>query len=215
MTCDIAPDRIYGQYRGDTRPKVQQWYEITRTLGCQLSTVAEAIRYSYDIDNATSYELDVLGRIVGISRSYETEIILDPTAFGKTDAQFGGVNQQFGAASISGNQSVSNQIYRILIRAKIAKNTNDATLDGIVSALNYIVPSPNTRVIDNEDMTFSVSFGAPLDDVQRLVLNTFDIIPRPQGVGFLGYVEETAITQFGGQFGFGDERAQFGLFFGV
>lgn len=215
MTCVIAPDRIYGQYRGDVRPKIQQWYEITRTLGCELSTVAEAIRYSYDIDDATTYELDVLGRIVDISRSYEAEIELDPTAFGKVDSQFGGVNQQFGAAKITASQDVNNQIYRILIKAKIAKNTSDATLDSIVSALNYIVPSPNTRVIDNEDMTFTVSFGAPLDSIQRFVLDTFDIIPRPQGVGFGGYVEETAITQFGDQFGFGDERAQFGFTFGA
>lgn len=215
MTCDITPDRIYGQYRGDIRPKLKRWYEITHTLGCQLSSVADEIRYSYDIDNATTFELDVLGRIVGITRSFESSVELNPSAFGKQTSQFGGQITQFGAATLVESNELSNEIYRILIRAKIAKNTNNATLDGIVSALNYIVPSPNTVIKDNEDMTFTISFGQPLTDVQRFVLNTFDILPRPQGVEFLGYTEETAITQFGGSFDWGDPRGQFGFTFGV
>lgn len=215
MTCDIAPNRIYGQYSGDVRPKLKRWYDITRNLGCELSSVAEEIRYSYDIDDATSFELDVLGRIAGISRSFESTVELDPSAFGKGTSQFGGQITQFGASTLQESQELSNEIYRILIRAKIAKNTNDATLDGIVSALNYIVPSPSTNIIDNEDMSFSVSFSEPLTEIQRYVLNTFDIIPRPQGVEFLGYTEETAITVFGGQFEWGDTRAQFGFTFGV
>mgnify|MGYP000521868159 CR=1 FL=1 len=215
MTCDIAPNRIYGQYRGDVRPKLKRWYDITRVLGCELSSVAEEIRYSYDIDNATSFELNVLGRIVGISRSFESSVNLNPSAFGKTTSQFGGQITQFGASTLVNSQELSNEIYRILIRAKIAKNTSEATLDGIISALNYIVPSPNTIIIDNEDMTFSVSFDTTLTEVQRFVLNTFDIIPRPQGVEFLGYVEEPGITEFGGSFGWGDPRAQFSFTFGV
>jgi hypothetical protein len=213
MMCNIVPDRIYGEYRGDTRPKALAWYEITRILGCQLAVSADDIRYSYDIDTATTYELDVIGRIVSISRGYESELQNEPTSFGV--GQFGGQIDQFGAASIATNQDVNNQIYRMLIRAKITKNNSAATLDDIVTALNYIVPIPNTQVIDGEDMTFSVSFGAPLNDLQRFVLDTFDIIPRPQGVRFSGYVEETAITTFGGQYGWGDQHAQFGQYFGV
>lgn len=215
MNCNIAPDRIYGQYKGDIRPKLKRWYNITRTLGCELSSVAEEIRYSYDIDNATTFELDVLGRIVGIIRSFESSVELNPSAFGKSTSQFGGQLTQFGASTLVNSQELSNEIYRILIKAKIAKNTSDATLDGIISALNYIVPSPNTIIVDNEDMTFSISFDTELTETQRFVLNTFDIIPRPQGVEFLGYVEEPGITEFGGPFGWGDPRAQFSFTFGV
>lgn len=212
MTCDIAPDRIYGQYKGDIRPKLKQWYDITRIQGCQLQSVAEEIRYSYDIDDATTFELDVLGRIVGVDRSFES-VALNPAAFGKS--QFDGSETQFGSAKLGDSQLVSNEIFRILIRAKIAKNNNDATYDGIVSALNYITPSIGITVIDNFDMSFSISFGQQLSYTQRFVLDTFDIVPRPQGVEFAGYVEESNITVFGGQFEWGDTRAQFGFTFGV
>ena len=100
-------------------------------------------------------------------------------------------------------------------KAKIEKNNNDATLDGIVSAISFITDVTSVRVIDHEDMTFSVSFGSQLNDAERLVFNLFDILPRPQGVKFLGYTEETAITQFGGIFGWGDSRATFGQYFGA
>ena len=102
-----------------------------------------------------------------------------------------------------------------LIKAKISKNNNDGTIDGMLDALDFIIPDNVSRVIDHDDMSFSVSFGEKLSSVQVMILNNFDILPRPQGVRFLGYVDETNLTQFGGNNSWGDDRAQFGLYFGV
>jgi hypothetical protein len=113
------------------------------------------------------------------------------------------------------SQEVSDAIFKLLIKAKIAKNNNEATLDGIVSAISFITNVSSVKVIDHEDMTFSVSFGSELNSAERLVFDLFDILPRPQGVKFLGYTEETALTQFGGSFEWGDSRATFGQYFGA
>lgn len=205
-------DRIYSQYR---KPKATAWYNIIPSISGELSTVHEQTRFSYDIDrlNVTSYELDTVGRIVGVNRSFESFITLDPKQFGGVSVQFGGSSSQFGTANKTISEETSNEIFKILIKSKIAKNNNDVTLDGIVSALQYIVGQPSVHVIDNEDMTFSISFGSELTAVERYILTTFDVTPRPQGVRFLGFTEETMITQFGGQFGFGDPRSQFGWYF--
>lgn len=205
------PNRVYGQYRN--KPSARSWFNITPTISNELHTAFEDIRRMYNIDMNSGEQLNIIGRLVGATRSYESEMVFNPNAFGKTTSQFGG-ETQFGSTSIPVNTEVSDQIYRILIRAKISRNNNDATIDNIIDALTFIIPIPNIKVIDNEDMTFRVSFGAQLDAVQRLVLDNFDVIPKPQGVRFAGYTEELMITSFGGLFDWGDERAQFGFTFG-
>lgn len=210
------PNRIYAQYAD--KPKAVAWYGITPTMLEQLDLAAEAVRTSYDIDAAVGAQLDVIGRIVVIDRGFESFVVFDPDTYfgGPGDAcQFGGIDSQFESVGDVLSQEVSDTIFRVLIRAKIAKNNSDATLDGIASALSFITESSPIRVVDNENMTMSVSFGSELTDIERFVFNTFDVVPRPQGVRFLGYVEETAITQFGGAFSFGDTRASFGFYFGA
>lgn len=210
------PNRIYAQYAD--KPKAVAWYNITPNMAQPLFDTFDAVRMSYDIDTAVGAQLDVIGRIVVIDRGFESFVVFDPDTYfgGSGDAcQFGGIDSQFESTGSVLSQEVSDAIFRVLIRAKIAKNNNDATLDGIASALSFITESSPIRVVDNENMTMSVSFGSELTDIERFVFNTFDVVPRPQGVRFLGYVEETAITQFGGAFGFGDTRASFGFYFGA
>lgn len=210
------PNRIYAQYAD--KPKAVAWYNITPTMAQPLFDTFDAVRMSYDIDTAVGAQLDVIGRIVVIDRGFESFVVFDPDTYfgGSGDAcQFGGIDSQFESTGSVLSQEVSDAIFRVLIRAKIAKNNNDATLDGIASALSFITESSPIRVVDNENMAMSVSFGSELTDIERFVFNTFDVVPRPQGVRFLGYVEETAITQFGGAFGFGDTRASFGFYFGA
>lgn len=210
------PNRIYAQYAD--KPKVVAWYNITPAMAQPLFDTFDAVRMSYNIDTAVGAQLDVIGRIVVIDRGFESFVVFDPDTYfgGSGDAcQFGGIDSQFESVGEVLSQEVSDAIFRVLIRAKIAKNNNEATLDGIASALSFITESSPIRVVDNENMTMSVSFGSELTDIERFVFNTFDVVPRPQGVRFLGYVEETAITQFGGAFGFGDTRASFGFYFGA
>ena len=207
------PDRIYAQYRD--KPKAVAWYGITPTLAAEIEAAAEQVRTSYDIDTALSQSLDVIGRIVVIDRGFESQIITDPFQWGETDSdtnpiQFGGLNIMWQPTSTVISNEVSDAIFRKLIRAKIVKNNSQATLDDIVTGLEFITGISPITVIDNEDMTFSVSFWDTLDDISRFVITTFDILPRPQGVQFLGYTEETTLTKWGGSFNWGDSRAKFG-----
>lgn len=206
------PNRIYAQYRD--KPKAVAWYNILPSIANDLFNASNQTRLSYDIDNATSHELDVIGIIVGSSRSFESQITFETNDFGEVGVQFGGFDIQFQTLGQTISQEVSDEIFRILIKAKISKNNNDGTIDGMLDALKFIIPDNISRIIDHDDMSFSVSFGQELSTIQIFILDTFDILPRPQGVKFLGYVDETNLTQFGeGQWG--DSRSQFGLYFGV
>lgn len=207
------PNRIYAQYKD--KPKAVDWYNIVPSIAIELFNTADRTRLSYNIDTATSHELDVIGVIVGASRSFESQVTFETNDFGEIGVQFGGTGIQFQTIGQSITQEVSDEIFKILIKAKISKNNNDGTIDGMLDALQFIIPDNISRIIDHDDMSFSVSFGEQLSSLQIMILNNFDILPRPQGVKFLGYVDETNLTQFGGPNSFGDDRAQFGLYFGV
>lgn len=198
--------RMYAQYAD--KPKTVEWLNITPSMADSLFNASDNVRMSYYIDTAVGAQLDVIGRVVVIDRSYESQIVFTPDArFGAT--RFGGLSARFNNRGETVSNEVSDAIYRVLIRAKIAKNNSDATLDGIVKSLSYITNSNPITVVDNEDMTFSVSFGTELTSIERFVFDTFDVVPRPQGVRFLGYTETKSILRFGSGINFGDDRARF------
>lgn len=209
MSCN-APDRIYAQYRD--KPKAVQWYRIVPTIADGLCNGFEQIRQSWDIDSAEGSQLDVIGDIVVIDRSFESQIDFDPDQFGSPSVQFGGSGNQFGSTTGTITSEVSDQIFRLLIKAKIVKNNSATQIDDIIEAMQYITNDAQPQVTDYEDMSFDVVFGGTLDPLTRLVLTQFDIVPRPQGVLFRGFIETPETTFFGaGQFG--AEQSQFGSFF--
>ena len=206
--ADLAQSRIYNQYHDKT--KFVEWMRIHGTLCNELEGNFTDTAESYDIASATTYELDVLGRIVVIGREFESEIPLDPDQFGGEGVQFGG-DFQFEPTAGRTADELNNDIYRLLILAKIAKNNSDSTLDSIILSLGEIIRSSTARIADHEDMTFTVEFTGPLTEIEKLVLTNFDITPRPQGVKLRGFVDDSAIQTFGqAQFG----SSQFSYAFG-
>jgi hypothetical protein len=183
-----APDRIYAQYR--TRPKAVAWYKITRTIAAQIGAAADAVRVSYDIDGNSGAQLDVIGRIVGIDRDTIGNVeltVYECNTDGENEC--GDSLVQCSPKNIASDQSLSDEYFRTLIRAKIVKNNSDATIDGIIDAVSFITPdAPWFRLTDNEDMSFSLENYEALTPIQVTLLTTEDIIPRPQGVRFNGFL---------------------------
>lgn len=177
------PDRVYSFYRRDQ--KTIDWLNITPTVAQPLFNTAHDVRRSYDIDTGTTYELDVIGRIVGLNRNTDTFLLMDSQGYG--NLQYGD-GQYYGAGQFS-DLNAANDVFKLLLKAKIAKNIGNGSHDNIVEALTILVPGSKPKVIDNDDWTFSVEFDIHLNDIQRHVLNTFDVLPRPQGVKFTGFTE--------------------------
>ena len=200
------PTRIYSQYRG--KPRAVAWYNITRTIGGQFADVFNEIRTSYNIDTATTDELNVIGRIVVIDRGYEGQIIFDPIRWG-SGSKWGGSGVRYMTPVGAGSLEVSNDIYRILIKAKIAKNNSDATIEGILQSIETITNIHAVSLIDHEDMSFAINFGYTLDSTTRFVLDNFNIIPKTQGVRFAGYTETAYETSWDGLYSWDSAQASF------
>jgi len=160
-------NRVYYQYR--QQPKAVAWLEITETIANGAAAEFQEINDTLNIDTQEGVNLDVIGRIVGIDRQY-IPISLDQDA-----------------------------TFRTLIKAKIFKNGSTGTIDDAIKAITYILPDlTNAQIVDYENMTFGfIIMLGTLTDEERYLLVNYDIMPRPQGVRFLGFFETENVIEFG------------------
>jgi len=209
------PDRIYAQYRN--KPKAIAWYAITRELADEIDTAAQAVRRIYDIDNNVGEQLNIIGRIVVASRNFLAATPLAVSQFGDVDAEFGDIDAVFSELSIGTDSQMSDEFFRLVIRAKIVKNNSDATIESILNGVTFLIPNADVvRVVDGEDMSFSIEFQGNITDLERWALLNAKLIPKPQGVRFNGFLDSYIPSEFGDvDAEFGDTDAQFHGYVGV
>lgn len=204
------PDRIYAQYR--TKPKAVAWYQITRKLAAELEDPATAVRVMYNIDTAVGEQLNIIGRIVVVDRTFTGEVALYPGLFADPDgAEFGDTEAVFASLYVDQDGQMSDDLYRLVIKSKIIKNNSDATIESILYGMNFLLPNADVlRVTDGEDMSFSVEFYGSITDLERWALLNAELVPKPQGVRFNGFLEGFDYVQFGDDTDeFGDTSAEF------
>lgn len=211
-----VPERAYAQYRN--QPKFMDWLSIARRLGGSIYAAAVAVRESYDIDKAQGEQLDVIGRIVVFPRDFIGQLTMTTAGFHATDgAECGDEDAIFSEARVSDDAQMADDLYRLAIKAKIMKNTGDATVESIIEEMVFLVGPAFLRINDLEDMRFSIEFAGDITELERWALFNADLVQIPQGVQFLGFVELTAIAEFGDadiEFG-DDDNAQFADFTGA
>lgn len=213
-----APSRIYAQYRNKT--KAVAWYNITRRLAAQIADVATAVRIMYSIDYAQGEQLDVIGRIVVIPRDFMGEVTME-TAMCASDvngpAEFGDTSAMCSVPSIDQSMVMSDNLYRLAIKSKILKNNSYSTIEDIISGMNFLLPNAQvTRLVDGEDMSFSVEFYGEITELERWALLNASFVPKPHGVKFNGFLEAYDYVQAGdSSTQFGDSLAQATGFIGV
>lgn len=200
------PDRIYAQYR--TKPKAVAWYNITRNLANQLGDVAQAVRVMYEIDTAVGAQLDILGRIVVIPRNFIQPVAMTPPQFASSEnspGEFGDDTAMFSTLSSDSDEQMTDDLYRLVIKSKIIKNNSDATTESILYGMNFLLPNAEVlRITDGEDMSFTVEFYGNISPLERYAVLNAQLVPKPQGVRFGGFLEGLDYVQAG------DDTEQFG-----
>ncbi|KDC31750.1 PF11041 family protein [Bordetella bronchiseptica F4563] len=209
-----VPKRAYSQYRN--QPKFMDWLAIARRMGGSLSDAAIAVRHSYDIDKAQGAQLDTIGRIVVFSRDFIGQLTMPTAEFDALDgAECGDEDATFSEARVSDDAQMADGLYRLAIKAKIMKNTGDATIESIIQEMMVLVGPKFLRVNDTEDMRFSIEFAGDLTEIQRWALFNANLVQIPQGVLFAGFLELNAMVEFDdSDMEFGDDEAMFSDFIG-
>jgi hypothetical protein len=111
-----------------------------------------------DLDYATGLQLDNLGATVGASRT----VSFQPS---------NGVSPVLDDAT-----------YRLYIKAKIAQNQWDGTLDGLQGSWQTLFPDGKIVVADNQNMTATILLAGAFTSIQQDLITNGYIVPRPEGV---------------------------------
>jgi hypothetical protein len=152
------------------------------------------------IDEASGWQLDVIGRIVGQPRTLINLDVYKYFAFlgypnGETygdlyDPSAGGPFYSAGAP-IGGNYTLEDGVYRIFIKSKILKNKTAATPEELITFLKFLFGDDILIYLKEGDAAITIFFGRPLSQLELNLLNNVNyelgypsrLIPKPVGVG--------------------------------
>lgn len=155
-----------------------------------LETVFQDLLNDRYLDTAEGVQLDILGEIIGLSR---TEVLSTGDDFfgffGAISAgTFDSTSSEVSSAlflSISDEEYpqaiVTDTQYRRLLRAAIIKNNMTPTVNNVISAV--MIGFDSTPVVIAESKAdFTVTFDRVLTDDEKLYVITSKLTPRPAGV---------------------------------
>ena len=175
-----AKSRIINEYRDKQR--MVRWLTITPEIANQyLEGPLDQVYGSYGVDTATGEMLDVIGRSVGVRRPILRAAEFDVFGYDGNDSYTNYNIAPYIGDGAQIDSPLNNDLYRKLIKAKIARNISDGTADSIIQLVEFIVGVKVTALIDNGDKSFDIGIASPLDNTTMYLIENFDLIPRPQG----------------------------------
>lgn len=180
---DKYVDLITSEHQG--KPKFEG---VVRALTAGFSDNGEAVLdfvNKFDLDQAVGSQLDDIGLWVGVSRRLPVPIIGVYFAWNDTALTGWGSGIWRGPFDpVTGLYSLPDDIYRKLIRARIAANQWDGTIPGAIAIWALVFDGGQTIIIqDNQNMTMVVGFVGPaLSAVEQALLTGGYVALKPSGV---------------------------------
>lgn len=158
---------------------------------------ANILDVAYNLDTAIGKQLDVIGKIVGISRVVPFSVPKKYFGFDghlnsyPFDSKFNVVvsypfRSKFEIPYSDGQ--LNDNDYRFFIKARIIKNyatskNIDSNKLSIQDLVDYLFNS-KAYITDNYDMTMTLYIDSSYDSSNLTYLENLDLLPRPQGVRY-------------------------------
>jgi len=155
----------------------------------QIQTLLASMITIFDLNlPPVGNQLDIIGQWVGASRNLSQPISSD--AFFTWD---GTVLNGWDSGTWSSDQTeiitLPDDAYLTLIKATIAKNTWNGTIDGIYANWDALFPQYSLLIQDFQNMSFLVAIqGTVMDPVTQGLLTGGYLVPKPEGVRITNYV---------------------------
>lgn len=143
------------------KPKFKAWVEVLLKPLIDSMELNESIKYAFDLNTAKGVQLDILGKILGVDR----RVNFEPTD---------------GSSSL-----LSDDNYRIILKAKIIKNQWKGTISNFYSFWKVLFKDTlSIFIIDNQDMDpVAVVWDNQITQIVQDLLENHYIIPKPAGLG--------------------------------
>jgi len=183
------------------KPKAKATIEALIKDGLASADLIEVFNDAFDLDLAIGAQLDILGRIIGLSRT--VPFIVPKIYFGFA----GNPNAEtFNKAPILDvtqasftDLELNDTDYRKFLKAKVSKNfaSNTIASNEKIStneALNFLFDG-GAYAVDGFNMNFTVMIEDTVDTSLLTFVNALDLVPRPATVG-IGY-KSIGLNTFG------------------
>ncbi|HHT2967492.1 TPA: DUF2612 domain-containing protein [Citrobacter koseri] len=164
----------------------------TRPL-IDISTATRGLVSAFDIDTAVGVQLDILGLWIGRSRIVSQPITGVYFSFDIDGLGFGQGVWQGPYDPDEGYTTLSDDTYRLILKAKIAINSWDGQNDSLPAILDMATAGSGLRmqIVDNQDMTISVRVF-PDTDISDVSLEILAVIRQ-------GYLTVKAAGVYAGE----------------
>lgn len=195
----VARSRVTEQFKTEDHPIFDKYLQILLTGKIELQEVFRQLMQERSIDTAIGAQLDIIGEIVGQPRELIDTALLTYFAYlGYPNAQsFGDLtNTSVGGPyrgvndPLAGNTLLSDEQYRLFIKAKIIKNNTNATPNQILDFINFVFGSSSNQLIEEGDAAYTLMIGKELSDFEKVLLTYVSyasgypsrFVPKPIGV---------------------------------
>lgn len=193
------------------KPKAKAEIELQASTWETTRVFLESLDPAFDLDNAIGAQLDVLGRIVGISRSVPD--VIPKVYFGFSINPINeGFASKFNQNRIGGpfyskfssaftDLQLGDSDYRFFIRVKAALNraAGYVSSDQYISIQDVVLSAFDGRayVVDNLNMTLTL-YVSPVVSLDRLrLIRALNLLPKPQGVRYKVIIQAEPGETFG------------------
>ena len=194
------------------KPKARADIELLDKRYEDVANLLLAFETEFDLDFARGAQLDILGKIVGISRivpktlpkvyfGFDNNInargfgsITNPT---RPSAPFFRIGQEaFTDTQLNDND------YRFFIKAKVALNYCQGVMvgdDERISIQDVVWQAFDglAYVVDNENMTLTLYVSPRIDNNKLNLIRTLGLLPKPAGVGYKIIIQAEPNLTFG------------------
>ncbi len=184
----LGTSRIIQQYKD--KAKFVALIELLTGKVQDMEDAFHAMLLLTDIDAMGGTNLDTIGVIVGQPRELVDAADLpffgfldDASAFSFGDLNDSSIGARFISLGEDETESVllSDQEYRLFLRARIAKNNTSARPEDMIEQLKLLFSIDDVEY--NEGlMTISLGVGKILDAFEIYIIENYDLFPKPAGV---------------------------------
>jgi len=165
------------------KPNFMKVVEVNTKFYAHVQDILSGFINDFDIDSAVGAQLDTIGLWAGVSRFIKSPLTGIYFEWGAASVGWSSGIWQGDFSPTSGLTSLPDDIYRTLIRAKIAANSWDGTIPEAYKIWENIFNDNIVIIQDNQNMSITVAVvGAVLDALTRALLTGGYIPLKPEGV---------------------------------
>ncbi len=202
QNLDYYKRLVTSEYRSSTR--FMSMVQKLLNYGLEIDDSINNMIVAFEVDNASTAQLDILGSIVGTSRQLSFEpsaaaigevicpspaemasgevypIIYTPTPDKHASTQ---LLTGYPPAEMGEGNLLDDDVFRLMIKARIIQNTWKGTINELYELWSSVMGTDKKLLIEDlQDMSYNIVLQGDYTQLEEELIVHAYVIPKPQGV---------------------------------